>query len=136
VSDVPQSAHLADAIKARRLEKGWDIQRFVDETGITRQGLQPLLRGEVRNYQDRLTLAVTKALDWTPDSIERLMRGEPPERTNGPDNPSEALIAEVADLRMRLVDLQALADEAMPAIEELTRRVVRLEAAGGQTAVQ
>jgi transcriptional regulator with XRE-family HTH domain len=136
VSDVPQSDHLADAIKARRLEKGWNVQRFVEETGITRQGLQPLLRGEVRNYQDRLTLAVTKALDWTPDSIERLMRGEPAERTNGPDNPSEALIAEVADLRMRLVDLQALADEAMPAIEELTRRVVRLEAAGGQTAVQ
>jgi transcriptional regulator with XRE-family HTH domain len=42
----------------------------------------------------------------------------------------------LADLRKRLADLEALSDEALPALEDLTRRVVRLEGDAGQSAAQ
>lgn len=53
---------LAEAISRRRRQLGMDVADLVQETGLTRPGLAPLLRGERRNYQDRLTLAVCRAL--------------------------------------------------------------------------
>lgn len=78
------SAHLAEAIETRRTELGLSPTAFAEATGLSLQALRNLRRGEVRRYQDRLTMPVTRVLGWTPDSIDRLLRGEPPQlRTDG-----------------------------------------------------
>lgn len=68
---------VADAITNRRRELALDLAEFIRLTGLSRQGLAPLLAGERRKYQERLTLPVCRVLRWTPDSIDRLFAGKP-----------------------------------------------------------
>lgn len=69
---------LAEAIETRRKELGLDVADLVTMSGLTRPGLAPLLRGERRAYQDRLTLPICRVLRWRPDSIHRLLDGQSP----------------------------------------------------------
>lgn len=68
---------LAEAIESRRKQLRLSPGDFVSVTGLTAPGLAPLRKGHRRNYQEKLKLAVADALRWTPDSIDRLLRGEP-----------------------------------------------------------
>ena len=79
MSDVETSKALADAIEQRRRALGYrTITSLVSAAGVTAEGIRPLRRGEIRNYQERMTDPLCKALRWTPDSIDRILRGEPP----------------------------------------------------------
>lgn len=78
---------LAETIKSRRVALGMSVQDLIAATGLTRQGLGRLLRGEVHNYQDRTVLPVCQALRWTPDSITRIIAGQPPIELVGPPEP-------------------------------------------------
>jgi transcriptional regulator with XRE-family HTH domain len=69
---------LAAAIEARRKELGLSVQDIATQAGVTRQGLRPLLKGEERDYQDRLKFPVCRVLGWTNDSIDRILRGGEP----------------------------------------------------------
>lgn len=107
---------LAEAIRARRIELGMNtIQDLVNATGLTRQGLQPLLDGEIRRYQDRLKIPVCTALRWTHDSIDRIIAGlEPVENGIEPDRPAmfselKGLQGEVDLLREQLEQLAEVA---------------------------
>jgi hypothetical protein len=76
---VQTSPKLAAMLDARIAERGYlTITSFARAAGVTAQGLQPLRRGEIRDYQPRLTAPVCKLLGWTPDSIARMMAGEDP----------------------------------------------------------
>lgn len=108
---------LAEAIDQRRAELGMDVQALSDASGVTRQGLAPLLAGERRRYQDRLKFPVCRALGWSPDSIDRLLRGEPP-------------VVEVANPRpgdVRYATM-AMAEDGIRQLGDLTAKVERLEA--------
>jgi len=92
---------MAEAITQRRAELGMDVAALVEASGVTRQGLAPLLRGERKAYQDRLMLGVCQALKWTPDSITRLLRGELAQPVSLPSDARTAepeLAARVAQL--------------------------------------
>lgn len=72
------SRHLANAIEGRRKELDYTPTGLAEATGLSLQALKNIRRGEVRQYQERLTMPLTKALRWTPDSIERLLHGDEP----------------------------------------------------------
>jgi hypothetical protein len=100
IQDV-QNERIAAIIRARRIEVGLDtIQALVDATGLTRQGLQPLLRGEVKGYQDRLKIPVCRALGWTPDSIDRLLAGDDPIELDEDEHvaPEKSLVSRLDEL--------------------------------------
>lgn len=42
------------------------------------QGLAAVRRGYRREYQAKVRYGVAKALQWEPDALDRLMRGEDP----------------------------------------------------------
>jgi transcriptional regulator with XRE-family HTH domain len=100
---------MAGTIEARRLALGLTVQDLIEQTGLTRPGLAPLLRGERRRYQERLTLPICRALKWTPDSIERLLAGEQPIELEPITRPDElsALRAQVGELTTLVSELAA-----------------------------
>ena len=72
------SRHLADHIEARRKQLGLNPTQLAEAAGLSLQGLKNIRKGKIRNYQERLTLPLTRALGWTPDSIDRLLAGQEP----------------------------------------------------------
>lgn len=72
------SSHLAGAIEDRRKELGHTPTTLAAATGLSLQALKNIRRGEVRRYQERLTMPLARALGWSADSIDRLLRGEDP----------------------------------------------------------
>jgi hypothetical protein len=100
---------MAVTIEARRLALGLTVQDLIEQTGLTRPGLTPLLRGERRKYQERLTLPICRVLKWTPDSIERLLAGDEPIELDPVTPPGElsALRDQVGELTALVADLAA-----------------------------
>lgn len=74
---------MADAIERRRLELGMTIGDLADAAGITRQGLDPVRRGEHRSYNDRTIMGVARALRWDVDWLDRLIAGRRPREVRG-----------------------------------------------------
>jgi len=112
VSTMTETApELAKAIEARRKELGLAPGELAQAAGVSVQGLAPLRKGVRKQYQDRLTLSVCRVLGWTPDSIERLLRGEPAQlvEVSQLDDVAE-LRAHVAELSDRVAVLQRLVD--------------------------
>ena len=99
---------LAEAIESRMREVGiLGPSALAQQAGVTVPGLAPLRRGERRAYQDRRKVSVCAALGWTPDSIDRLLRGDRPELTSRPPEGDE--VGELRGLVARLaVDLETL----------------------------
>lgn len=74
----PRSEHLAGHIEARRKELGYTPTTLADATGLSPQALKNIRNGEIRQYQERLTVPLTQALQWSGDSISRLLDGQAP----------------------------------------------------------
>ena len=118
MDDVTRSEHLARAIEARRRDLDMTVGDLAEKTGLSRQALLNVRRGDVREYQERLTIPLTRALGWTPDSIDRLLAGDQPlERHNPADQPDELsqLRADVAELQATVRELAALVRERLRA---------------------
>ena len=133
---------VARAIAKRRNELELSLNEFVHATGLTRQGLAPLLAGERRRYQERLTMPVCRVLGWAPGSIERLFAGEEPIMASDESNPvkigpdTRILLDQLAEVGGILSQLEALgvaadqrAAEVDEVIADLQRRVAALEQA-------
>lgn len=78
MASVERSQHLADAVEARRKALGLTVSDLQERTGLSGQALLNVRRGDVRRYQERLTVPLTRSLGWTSDSIERLLAGQDP----------------------------------------------------------
>lgn len=72
---------MAEAIEERRRSLGMTIGDFAAEAGLTRQGLDPVRRGERRQYNDRTILGVARALRWDHDWYDRILAGQRPRNT-------------------------------------------------------
>ena len=134
MATMPQVERMANTIEARRLALGLTVQDLIELTGLTRPGLAPLLRGERRKYQERLTLPVCRALKWTPDSIERLLSGEDPIELEPVVQPDElaAVRAQVGELSRMVADLAATVTAHSARLDEQGAQVERLRARPGQ----
>lgn len=83
---------LAEAVEQRMAQLGLTPTTFAAATGrpgekpLTTQGLAPIRKGYRRDYQAKLKLGVCHALRWTPDSVDRLLRGEPPVELTAPSD--------------------------------------------------
>lgn len=76
---------------------GLSPSAFAAAAGVTPQGLAPLRRGERKQYQVKLKVGAARALRWSEDSIDRLLRGEEPiELPNG--DPVERTLSDRLDL--------------------------------------
>ena len=114
---------MAAKIEARRLALGLTVQDLIERTGLTRPGLAPLLRGDRRKYQERLTLPVCKALRWTPDSIERLLAGLDPAEL---ELESVTSIDDASELRTHVGELGRLVSELAATVASLGEELSRL----------
>lgn len=115
---------LAEAIKERRIQLNiLSVSDLARAANVTLEGLRPLVAGERRKYQDRLKWPVCEALKWTPDSIDRLLRGEPAEVMEGT---AAATIAVVdlapAALEHRINQLEKAYREMAATVLALTER--------------
>lgn len=79
VPDYPEVPDLKDEVeKAMERCNLAGASALAAATGLTVQGLAPLLRGDRRRYQKRLTWPVCDAFGWTRDSIGRILDGDKP----------------------------------------------------------
>jgi hypothetical protein len=121
---------LGEAIEARRKQLYNGPLAFAQAAGVTLAGLTPLRRGYRRAYQERLTTPVCRALGWTTDSIDRLLRGEPPVELEpaaeqaitrpSPADDSPEVLALVAEVKGSVAAIQR-------ELTALAERIARLE---------
>lgn len=108
-------ARVAETVKRRRTDLG-----LSQRAAALRAGLSPTTWGQLETHAqkiDDLTKPkVARALNWTTDSIDRLLAGEEP--TVDPDAKEPATIEEVDD---RLSRLEARFDSMEEKIDRLIR---------------
>lgn len=73
---ITDSARLA--IRERRMECGLSQERASDGGGLSLATWQGVEVGRIQSVRLSTAQAMARALGWTPDSIERLARGEEP----------------------------------------------------------
>lgn len=139
VTDEPsRSTHLSDRVEARIAALGFSPTTLAEATGLTPQGLLNVRNGVIRKYQRRTTLPLTKALKWTPDSIERLLRGEEPIELEPADELPQPEAADVVDeLATQLARLATDHEELKQEVKALARQIARATRraeGGGQAA--
>lgn len=123
------SPALRDAVAARMDDLEMSPTDFESATGLSGTALLNLRRGEIRRYQKRLTGPVCRALFWTPDSIDRLLRGEPAIEVTKP-----VRLESVVEL---LAGMDDTTDAAVVRFEQISAQLaaleVRVAALEGQT---
>lgn len=97
--------------------------------GLSLQAVKNLRNGEIRDYQDRLTVPVCRELGWSSDSIGRLLRGEDPIILPGRADPAEA-----AELPELVVEMSRQLAELTERVQELGAEVMRWHREGARAA--
>ena len=116
------SVHLRDRVEARITHLGISPGELAEATGLSAPALANLRRGLVRDYSVRLKREVCRVLDWTPDSIDRLLRGQEPVVRSVDATPSGGMASPaVSD------EVLALFDAVTADLAALTERVEALE---------
>ena len=108
---------LAEAIEDRRRQLGLTIGELAEAAGLTRQGLDPLRRGERRSYEDRTIFGIARALRWRGDWYQVISDGGGLE-----DLPTEIQAVTRPETPARLSDVELVAT-----LRRLTEAVDRLE---------
>lgn len=128
VGSVKKSQRLADAVEARRRELELSPGDLAERSGLSAQALRNVRNGVVRDYQERLTIPLTRALHWSPDSIDRLLNGDDPIELDTPAPTSAGGMDEVNDLIAALRHAATKSDgrdTKLDQIIELCEQVVR-----------
>lgn len=107
---------MAEAIDARRAERGLSPSEFAANAGVTPQGLAPVRRGDRKLYQSKVRIGVARALWWPEDWFERLEAGDDPS-TFPTVVPDDALASD--EIRTRLAELESEVAEIRTALAEL-----------------
>lgn len=69
---------LAAAVNARMDELGMDTAELVRASGVSDNTVRRIRRGEVAQFRLSIKREIARALGWTADSFDRIMRGEDP----------------------------------------------------------
>lgn len=106
---VPETAdfeRLAERVRERRHELGLTQAALAAKAGATDRLIRSIELGEERSRHPATLRSIAAALDWSPDSIERILAGEGPEAVKPltPDQEERlmTLERELADLREHL----------------------------------
>lgn len=107
---------MAEAVEARRKERGLSPSDLATVAGLTIQGLAPVRNGKRRQYQDRVRNGVARALAWPTDWYERLEAGEdwrtfPEPSPAAPPPPPTASDATTPELLQAVRDLTQVVRE-------------------------
>lgn len=99
-------ASVAETVKHRRTTLGLSQRRAAD-----RGGLSPTTWGSLEKHHQRIDdlsrPRFCRALGWTPDSIDRILRGKEPQLDE--DAPEPVSIEEqITEIRDQLAELRAL----------------------------
>jgi hypothetical protein len=125
---------LRDAIESQRKRLGLSPGALAVAANVTPQGLMSLRKGYRKQYQERLTAGVCRALGWTTDSIDRILAGGEPQlveqpadgHLNGLEEQISSLLVEVARLarvvRQQGEQLAALTDAVTAQANERASR--------------
>lgn len=135
-----RSDFMAQRIEQRMSELGFTPSSLADTAGVSVEGIRNLRLGLVRRYQPRFTRPVTVALDWTPDSIGRLLVGKepkplagttlgvvPPLKDVSDDDSAASRLVSRRQLRDHLIHLGQVVEKLASATEELAEQVEELE---------
>lgn len=143
---------LAETVEARRRELRLSPGEFAERSGLTRQGLGRVRKGEDREYQDSTINGVAAALQWGTDWLDRIRAGKQP-RVATPEPPASALTQPDEILLPSLVELahqveridldanrqhvatlatNAKIDDLVEVVADLSRRLAVLEARPGR----
>ena len=132
------SEALASAIEERCAELGIGENELRDLTGLSRQGFTNVRRGLIRDYQERTTGPLCKALRWRHDSVSRLLQGLPAVPLDVPKPPIDSGgLDQIREQLARMIELVVMIGEQVTeqgdAVAHLARRVSQQfpEASGG-----
>lgn len=65
------------AINERLMELGWTQKELERRSGVSDTTLRNLQHARADNYRPAVLAAVSRALGWPPEAIDRISRGEP-----------------------------------------------------------
>lgn len=109
---------LAELIRRRREERRMSQRELGEAAGTTDRLVSSIERAERTTYKPANLRAISQALSWTPDSIERILAGgEPVGETDQPMAPG-ARITEDEALR-RLAEVERKLAIALDEVERL-----------------
>lgn len=70
---------LADAVRQRIVELSINAAELARRAGVSAAYISVMLSGTEKTYRTMDAAKVSAALGWTPDSVQRVLRGEEPE---------------------------------------------------------
>lgn len=118
---------MGEAVEARMDELGISPTELAAATGVSLQGIAPIRKGYRRAYQKRLTRPLCAALYWTPDSIARLLDGQPPVELELPPELTPPTVADVPDVVKLVTAVSARLAKLERSVAGLARRVDHVE---------
>lgn len=100
---------VAEAINARMSELGMKQVELAERSGLSVAAVRLLQKGKARNALPRTLAALSTALGWKADHLDRVASGTADNETGGPDvrDEIERLSDELADVKRRLEVLEA-----------------------------
>ena len=95
------------------MEVGWTQKELERRSGVSDTTLRNLQHARADNYRPAVLAAVSRALGWPPEAIDRISRGEPtPEPIS---RFSERMVAErLSSIRKELAALEEELRDATP----------------------
>ena len=69
---------LAAALRDRMSDLGYDVQMLSRESNVSDFVIRQMLNETVKNYRTDSKRRIATALGWTPESIDRILRGDEP----------------------------------------------------------
>ncbi len=109
---------VADAVNRRMRELGWTQKRLADESNVSVGTISRLLNARRVSFRPQTLPALSKALGWQWDALDRIARGEPT-----PAPPTSV----AAGIRQRRVQLGLTLEELAEAAGIPTVRLAALE---------
>lgn len=104
---------LAGAVRARRDELGFTQAELAVESGVSEPTIRVIETARRGSYQRATLRAIAQALGWTPDSLDRILRGEEPVEAGKPDERPDfaQLEIDVKELKRQLAAMSEELDE-------------------------
>lgn len=89
---------LADSIARRLAELGWNQAELVRQSGVSAYTVRKMMAGEEVGYRVDVKRKIAVALGWTPDSLDRTLRGDEPMVAKLPAGFAAKLSLDISDL--------------------------------------